>query len=263
MESLDHWLDTNMAEYHDKVVQTVRRLNTMVKKSRRSFDLGDVPTLQKSLEEIERTAGELPAISSSAKQVAQEYDTQAFLKDAFDAEFRRVCAERGMNPEGTYPTYLIPPVTVRVDVRLGRVRVNRKLISGLRVNRVVDAVAAERDRVTRRPFNAKEFLAEIATAYDDLVALESARQGVDMGSSIERTLRDIYRRLTPRNTWRKEYPEAFFAYDIHRLLASDQLYLPDGRRYYLSPSRKSRTNMTILDRNGREVQYGVIAFRKE
>ena len=76
-------------------------------------------------------------------------------------------------------------------------------------------------------------------------------------------LKRVYTQLTPRREWRTQYPDTFFAYDLHRLLASGETHLRDERRYFLSPARNSRSNLSILDRNGRYAQYGVIAFRKE
>ena len=260
MEELDQWLDTNLSEPQRQLTQMARRLSRALQKARRGFDLGDLSALRQGLQEVEGTSRGLPEFAASVRNRAEAFDIQQFLRERFDADLRRACADANLPVEGTYPTYVVPPVTLRVDLRAGRVRLNRRLLGGLRIARIVRAITVERDRITTRPFNARQFLRELGAAYDDLVALEPARQMVHV-SGIERRLKQIYQRLTPRREWRTQYPEAFFAYDLHRLLSSDELYLADGRRYYLTQSRKS--NWTILDRSGREVQYGVIAFRKE
>lgn len=76
-------------------------------------------------------------------------------------------------------------------------------------------------------------------------------------------LRRIYRRLVPMRYWRAEYPEMFFAFDLHRLLQTGEMHAPDGRRIHLAPARAARTNLLVLDGSGRETQLGLIAFRKD
>lgn len=262
MEALDQWLDTNLSEPQKRLSQLGRRLSRATQMARRGFDLGNLSGLREALLQVESASRELPELAASIRQSAEMYDIQQFLRERFDADLRQACADAALPVEGTYPTYVVPPVTLRVDLRAGRVRLNRRLLGGLRIARIVRAIIVEGDRITKRPFNARQFLRELGAAYDDLVALEAARQVVHV-SDIERRLKRVYERLTPRREWRAQYPEAFFTHDLHRLLCSDEQYLADGRRYYLSPSRNSRDNLTILDRSGREVQYGVIAFRKE
>ncbi len=261
MESLDHWLDSSQSEPLSQLTQMTRGLGPALQKTRRGFILGDLSTLLDGLQELESASRGLQECAASMRDSTKAFDVQQFLRDRFETDFRRACAEKGLSVEGTYPTYLVPPLTVQVDLKASRIRLSRKLHRGLRISRIVDAIISERDRIIRRPFNARQFLRELAEAYDELVALEGAQQGGPL-TGIERSLKQVYRRLTPRR-WRAQYPEAFYAYDLHRLLSSDELYLPDGRRFYLSPSRDARTNLTILDKNEREVQYGVVAFRKE
>lgn len=262
MQPLDTWLTTTLDGPHKQVVQAGRLLAKALQEVRRCADNGDVSGLTEALAQIGFSAPDLVSASHIMSRELDKYDIRGFLDGQFDAEFRSAAAAKQLHVEGTFPTYYIAPVRVAVDVKSLRVRINRKVFRGLRVPRVIDEVTAIRDRITKRTFNAKELLRELSDAYDDLVALEKTNQPLRV-TGIDRSLRSIYERLTPRREWRNQYPEAFFAYDLHRLLGSGELYCSDGRRYFLTPSRNSRMNLSIMDLNDRVIQYGMISFRKE
>ncbi|MFH1485885.1 MAG: hypothetical protein ABIH46_07435 [Chloroflexota bacterium] len=110
-------------------------------------------------------------------------------------------------------------------------------------------------------FSPEEFLGELAVAYDSLVAEEIELQKPRrIPRDIGQKLKNV--RLRIQQYRGRPYPEEVFVSDLERLLASGKLYIPDGRRFWLSPSREVTTNITIrVPPVGHEVQYGVIAFR--
>lgn len=130
------------------------------------------------------------------------------------------------------------------------------------MSRTVEAVKAERNRLLNRPFNARQFLKELSEQYDSLVELQSAKHGVKFAGQ-DISLRAIYRRLTSMRQWRSQYPERFFTFDLHRLLRSGEERTPDGRRVRWAPDNVARNNLRVLDASGRELQLGLISFRKE
>ena len=262
MGKFDIWADSNLSTLVQRVNQVSRGINTASQSFKRTFDLGDIPGLRRALHQIESSTNDLAQIAHDVRIQTESYDAQRYLQDQFDSELRQAMTDAGLPLEGTYPNYFIVPVRLSVDARLGRVRVNRRLLSGLRLSHIVETVAQERDRIRNRPFNARQFILELGGAYDDLVTIERAHQGID-ASGHALGLKRIYERLTPRREWRSQYTEVFFSYDLHRLLSSDETHLTDGRRYFLSPARNSRLNLNILDPNQRPIQYGVVAFRKE
>jgi hypothetical protein len=77
------------------------------------------------------------------------------------------------------------------------------------------------------------------------------------------SLRHLYQKLVPMRQWRADYSERSFAFDLHRLLRSGETHEPGGRRLHLAPARESRNNLTVLDSSGRELQLGLIGFRKD
>lgn len=260
MQGLDKWLDANLVELQRQLNTASRRMIGAVQSARRGVDWGDLTRLETALAQLESSIPTIQDLATSFRQSMQTYDVDGFVRGQLEVDLREACAAKNLRIEGTFPSYFVSPVRIRVDPRTGRVRLNKKVLNGLRATRIVEEIIAERERIVRRPFNSREFLRELGAAYDDLVSLESSRNGVKV-QGIERELKQVYQRLTPRREWREQYPEAFFTYDLHRLLSAEELYLPDGRRYYLAPSRSARKNLTILDRGGREVQYGLISFR--
>ena len=262
MRRLDRWLDEEFETPSDRMVRASKRIGTASRAAGRSLEQGNVPDLRKALQQLDASGDELARTAATLRRAAESYDINEYIDRQLDGELRRACTEAGLDIEGTYPTYWVVPVRLDVDRRQGRIRVNGKLLKGLRMSHVVEGVVRERDRIRNRRFSAQRFLTELAGAYDTVVSVERARRGVDVsGQAMD--LKRVYAQLTPRREWRAQYPDTFFTYDLHRLLVSDETHLRDGRRYFLSPARNSRSNLSILDRNDRYVQYGAIAFRKE
>ena len=263
MQSLEEWLGHELSEATQPLVPLMRRFSMAWKAVQKAQAAGDLATLSNSLSQLKRTLEQIPSSVEGALTAAAAYDVKIYLDDLFDAELRNACAASGLPPlEGQYPRYLVYPLRVQVDARRMGVLINRKLHRGLRISRIVEAIRDERARLLGRPFNARHFLADLAAAYDDLVELESAKNRVQI-SGHEVGLRHIYRRLVPMRQWRADYPERFFAFELHRLLQSGEIHAPDGRRVHLAPAREARNNLAVLDESGREKQLGLIAFRKD
>jgi hypothetical protein len=120
----------------------------------------------------------------------------------------------------------------------------------------------DKEDILRQSFNAREFLAVMADAYDRIIKEEKATTGIDFsGHGV--FLKRIHKQLPPRRAWPGKYTQADFIYDIHLLFISRELYLPDGRRYFIYSSRDARNNLSIPDHTGREARYAAIEFRRE
>lgn len=262
MQPLEQWLEHNLSQSTQPLTPLMRRLTRTWKAAQTAQAFGDLATLINSLSQVKATLEQLPPTVEGAVSAAAAYDVKAYLDDLFDGEFRSACAASDLTLEGQYPLYLVYPIRVQIDARRMGVLINRKLHRGLRISRVIEAIRSERARLLGRAFNARYFLADLAAAYDGLIALESARNQVQV-SGHEVGLRHIYLRLVPMRQWRSEYPERFFVFDLHRLFQSGEDHSPDGRRLHLAPARAAHNNLAILDSSGREVQLGLIAFRKD
>lgn len=262
MQSLEEWLEHDLGQATQPLVPVMRRFVTAWKAVQKAQAAGDLATMSTSLSQLKKMLEQIPSSVEGALSTVADYDLKLYLDDLFDAELKSACATSDLPLEGQYPRYFVYPLQLQVDARRMGILINRKLHRGLRVSRIVKTIRAERERLLGRPFNARYFLADLAAGYNDLVELESARNQVQM-SGHEVGLRRIYRRLVPMRYWRAEYPEMFFAFDLHRLLQTGEMHAPDGRRIHLAPARAARTNLLVLDGSGRETQLGLIAFRKD
>jgi len=262
MQSLEEWIELDLGRSTKPLSPLMRRVITAWQTMRRSETAGDLTTILASLPQLKTLVEQIPPHLDDALNTATAYDVRIYLADQFDSDFRRACAAADLPVEGQFPRYLVYPIRIYVDGRRLGVLVNRTLHRGLRVSRVVEAVSKERSRLMSRSFSARYFLIDLASAYDGLIELESAKNRVTM-SGHEVGLRDVYKRLVPMRQWRTDYPETFFAFDLHRLFQSGDVHAPDGRRVHLAPARQARLNLTILDGSGRESQLGLIAFRRD
>jgi hypothetical protein len=262
MQSLEQWLELELGQTTQPVVPSMRRLTSAWKAAQTAQKAGDLSTLSRSLSQL-KTIWEqiLPALDRAADTVAT-YDLKSYLADLFDQEFREACAAAEFPVEGQYPRYVVYPIQVSIDINSMGVRINRKLHRGLRISHVMETIRTERSRLLARPFNARSFLADIASTYDGIIELESAKNQVHMAGH-DVTLRHLYQKLVPMRQWRADYSERSFAFDLHRLLRSGETHEPGGRRLHLAPARESRNNLTVLDTSGRELQLGLISFRKD
>jgi hypothetical protein len=262
MDTLDQWLDHDLGQSVQSISPLILRLTKIWKAAEKAQAVGDPVSFSNGLSQLRDVLQELPPKLDAALAAAALYDLKAYLDDLFDADFRKACTASGLTVEGQFPRYLVYPLWLQVDARRVGVLINRKLHKGLRVSRIMSEVRAERERLLGRPFNAKHFLADLEAAYDQLVDLESAKNRIQMAGH-DVGLRHIYHRLVPMRQWRADYPEVFFALDLHRLLQSGELHALDGRRFHLAPAREASVNLTVLDSSGREVQLGLIAFRTD
>ena len=262
MQSLEQWLEQEFAQTTQPVVPLMRRLASAWKAVQTAQKAGDLSTLSSSLSQL-KTVWEqiLPDLERAAHTVGT-YDLKPYLADLFDREFREACAASNLPVDGQFPQYIVYPIQVHVDTNRMGVVINRKLHRGLRISRVIETIRTERSRLLARPFNAKSFLADIAAAYDGIIEVESAKNQVQM-SGHDVGLRHLYQKLVPMRQWRADYPERFFAFDLHRLLRSGETHESGGRRLHFAPAREARSNLTVLDSSGRELQLGLIGFRRD
>ncbi|MBI4505302.1 MAG: hypothetical protein HY691_07185 [Chloroflexi bacterium] len=262
MPPLNDWLDHEFSPAASAIGPLVRRLAAAWKGVERACDVGDLETLSSNLSQLGTTIEKMLPAAERVLSMARGYDVGAYLDNQFDAAFREASAASEFPLDGQYPRYLVRPVHVHVQPQRSGVLVNRKFYRGLRVSHIVDIIRRERERLLRRPFNAQHFLTDLQGAYDGLVELESARSRVLL-SGHDVGLRRVYQRLVPMRQWRAEYPETFFAFDVHRLLASGETQASDGRRVHFAPAKEARRNLTVLGASGREVQLGLISFRQD
>ena len=118
----------------------------------------------------------------------------------------------------------------------------------------VNTVKAGQERLTRAPFNAAAFAAELADAYD----LAILKTGKNPESDLY--LQSLYKFLAPMSRYRKDYDQQSYAFDLARLYANRSLELKDGRRFQFGPSRNSGKSLRILDSEGKEQFLATIRF---
>ena len=178
MRRLDQWLDEEFAEPNERIVQVTKRISTTSRAVRRSLEQGNVPALQKALQQLDVSGSELARTAPTLLHTAEAYDLKGYIEGHLDGELRRAFADAGLDIEGIYPNYLVVPVRLNVDTRQGRIRVNGKLLNSLRMSHVVAEVSRERERIQNRRFSAQRFLTELADSYDTVVSIEQAKRRV-------------------------------------------------------------------------------------
>jgi len=260
MRPLDVWLDEELAHATKPLLFMFRKLQGARNAVKKGQEVGDPSLIANALEQIKTVLGDIKPLAEGLQGLATSYDHKSYFEQMFHGEFINACQLTKLPAEGSFPNYFLYPLKVRIEVAKLGFYINKKFYRGLRMSFLVNEIKKTRDNIIRRPFNGKNFLSELANIYDELIEYYSAKNGVKLPDQ-EVELRNVYRRLTPMRRWKNNYPESFFAFDLHQLLQSKLLYLPDGRRIHLAPAREERKNLVILDSGGGEMRIGLLSFR--
>jgi hypothetical protein len=211
---------------------------------------------------VETTLRDLQALPmdevvAAAAAAAESFDYRAYLAGDFAADFEAACREASVPLEGYFPNYTVFPFTVRVDVENPSVLVNRRRVAALRPALLVRAIEEERERLERSPFNASEFLGVLFAVWDRMNAQQRVKN--DIRANLPQPLKQVYRELVPFARWRRDYPEAFFGFDVQRLLLSD-VTDHNGWRVSLERGRKGANALRLVDRDGQERLIASVHF---
>jgi hypothetical protein len=251
----EKYLDENLAPECDQLNRRARRAATLSARLTKAAASGDLRTVEAALRDLQAIPLEERLKASS--EAVSGFDYRSYLSDGFAADFEAACREAKIGLEGHFPSYFVFPFPVRVDTDSATVVINKRRTGALRPSALVAAIAEERDRLERSPFNAAEFIAVLFSVWDRMNAQQSSKKGVRVCGP--QRLKDVYRELVPFARWRRDYPESFFGYDVQRLLLSGAMRY-DGWQCVLERGRSAANALRLVDREGQERLISTVNF---
>lgn len=249
------YLDDRLVPGADQLNRRARRVATLAGRLLKASAGGDVRTVEATLRDLQAQTLDEPLKAVVA--AAESFDYRKYLGEGFAADFEAACGDAGLKLEGYFPNYFVFPLAVRVDVENPSVLINRRRVGMLRPSEVVNAIREERDRLERSPFNAAEFLGALFKVWDNMNAQLSIVNNVRVRQP--QPLKQVYRELVPFGRWRRDYPESFFAFDVQRLLLSNELRL-NGWQCELERGRGGANALRLIDHEGQERLIASVNF---
>lgn len=254
-DNFQSYLDDQLAPAADQLSRRARRVAALSGKLVKATASGDMKTAETALRDLQATP--LDEAVTAMVAAADSFDYRKYLADGFAADFEAACREANLPLEGYFPNYFVFPFPVRVDTENPSVIVNRRRVGTLRSSALVAAIKEERDRLERSPFNVTEFLGVLYSTWENLNARLSGKSGVQVRQS--QPLKQVYKELVPFARWRREYPESLFAFDVQRLLLSNELRV-NGWQCDLERGRKGGNALRLIDHEGQERLIASVNF---
>lgn len=258
--TLDEFLDRELGDDRRELLERRRQASAHLTKLERALQNGDLDQAQRVIGWLEAALAKQQETLLAIKEKLPSFDVAAYLRGEFEVAFCAACRAYGLKVTGSFPTYEVFPFRVRVYPDRGTVEVNDRVLRLLRPRALAGHLKAARDRMYRENFNATRFIDALARAYDTLLAVRRAEQGVDLPPGTDVPLQDIYEQLTLLPAHRLRYTRNMFAFDLHRLLLADVFTTSDGRRLELGEPARRVKPIVIYDAQGREYRYGSLRF---
>lgn len=259
---LDEFLDQTLQDDFKNLDNVYRSLLNVVRRIKTAAAKGNLEVLQQALARYRELVGRQEETLQGFQEKLPLFEMQSFLQEGFHQAFLEALAAEGLTVEGEYPVYGVQPFKVRVLPDKEIVTINDKVYRNLRPGVLAKHLKKEIDRLYAAPFDAGRFLQALAAAYDTEMAKQIVKRKIEV-SEQEVLLIDVYNTLTPLPQQKRAYPMQVFAFDIYRVLKSNQMYAPDGRRFFIGNVRDNRKALVVLDAQGQPRRYGVMKFYKE
>ena len=218
-------------------------------------DKGDIRDLVKQLNALEDAAAKQLESVRQMKAALESFHTAEYFECGDFTRQMLECAEKsGVDVAGENPVFEMFPYKVRIDAANQDVYLNRKKLTSIRPQAVIDMVAAEQQRLDKASFNAEAFAAELETGYELAILKGKKRPNAVI------LLNNIYKVMVPMARLKKEYDIMGFSYDIARLYNSQLRQTKSGRIFELGTSRDGKTGIRILDSAGHEQFVSTVKF---
>lgn len=260
--TLDEFLDQALQDDFKNLDNVYRSLLNVVRRIKKAAAEGNLEVLQQALARHWELVDRQKETLQGFQEKLPLFNLQSFLQEDFHQAFLEALAAEGLAVEGEYPVYEVQPFKIRVLPDKEFITINDKIYRNLRPGILARHLKKEIERLYAAPFDAGRFLQALALAYDTETARQIVNKRIEVREQ-EVLLRDIYNTLTPMPQQKRAYPMQFFAFDLHRLLKSDQMYAPDGRRFFIGNVRDDRKALAVLDARGQPQRYGVMKFYRE
>lgn len=220
---------------------------------------GDLKALRKELDNYASLLQQQTQLAGELQELVNQFDDAKYFESGdFSDQMLESFKEEDIDIIGDFPVYEVFPYRLRFDTNNMDVFLNKKKLSCMRPNALVNTVKANQEKLMKSSFNAQSFLNELASAYDTYVASTKKMDGADV------YLRDLYKILVPMGRFRKEYDvDTTFAYELARLYMAEDVQMAKGdRRYQFGTSRESKKAIRIIKENGKEDYITTIRFFK-
>ncbi|MGQ9756120.1 MAG: hypothetical protein ACUVRF_09225 [Desulfotomaculales bacterium] len=257
---LDHFLDDELGEERRELLERKRQASAHQAKLERALRDGDLEQAQRTIGWLEAALAKQQETLAALKEKLPGFDVTTYLREGFEDAFLAACHSHGLKIPGSFPAYEVFPFRVRVYPDRGTVEVNERVLRVLRPRALAGYLKAARDRLYRENFSAARFIDALARAYDTLLAVRRAEQGIDLPPGTDVPLHDIYEQLTLLPAHKRQYPRNMFAFDLHRLFVADVFTTSDGRRLEFGDTRQRGKAVVVYDAQGREHRFGSLRF---
>jgi hypothetical protein len=251
----EEYLDTQLAPGAEQLSRRAKRVAALSVRLGKAAAEGDMRGVETTLRDLQALPMEEPL--RAAVEAAGAFDPRSYLEKGFAEDFEAACREAKLPLEGYFPSYFVFPLPVRVDQEGPSVMINRKRVGSLRPSALVAAIQEERDRLERSPFNAGEFIGALFSAWERMNAVQAIQKDVRVRQP--QPLKQVYRELAPFARWRRDYPESFFAYDIQRLLLSNEMR-HGAWQCSFERGRAGANALRLVDREGQERLITTVNF---
>lgn len=257
---LDHFLDEELGEERRELLEKKRQASAHQAKLERALRNGDLEQVHRAIGWLEAALAKQQETLLSLKEKLPAFDVAAYLREEFEAGFLAACQTQGLKVTGSFPAYDVFPFRVRVYPERSTVEVNERVLRLLRPRALAGYLKAARDRLYRENFNAARFIDALARAYDTILAVRRAEQGIELPPGTDVPLHDLYEQLTLLPAHKRQYPRNMFAFDLHRLFVADVFTTSDGRRLEFGDTRQRGKAVVVYDAQGREHRFGSLRF---
>lgn len=257
-----------MADYEELLKQVLPaekdlkdKISSLQKQFRRlskNFDKGDLKSWVRDIGAMQSLLQEQETLLSNMQEQVDKFGIRDYMENGdFAEQMLDYCERLGVDVKGDFPTYEMFPFRVRVDIENLDLYLDRKRVQCIRPMTFAQIVKSNRDKLLRASFDPRNFLKELASAYD--LAMLKQNQGKARATG-DIYLKSLYNFLAPMRRFRRDYDQQSFAFDLARLYASDLQSTEDGRQFQFGPSRNINRAIRILDQDGREQYLATIRF---
>ena len=167
------FLDDKLSAPADQLNRRAKRAATLSARLLKAVAVGDMRVVEAALRDLE--AGKLDEPLTASADAAKAYDYRDYLANGFAADFEEACRAAKLPLEGNFPNYSVFPFSVRIDLDNPSAIINRKRVGTLRPSALVAAIADERDRLERSPFNVNEFLGVLFSVWERMNAVQARK----------------------------------------------------------------------------------------
>lgn len=244
-----------MQQQEKSVQENLAAFQKLFKTLLRKVESGELKGLAQDLEAMEGISEGTKDMLAAMKDTAAGFDVKAYFESGeFAEQMVAACREKGVDVRGESPVYEMFPYRVRLDTENQEIYLDRKKVQCVRPRKFAEIVRTGQEKLNKAPFNAVNFVSELAEAYELAVLKQNKKSGVDI------YLTSLYKLLAPMSRFRRDYDQQSFAFDLARLYQSGIEETKTGKKFQFGPSRNNNKAIRILDGEGQEQFLATIRF---